>query len=351
MKKSSLVIGLLAVAISALAPQAALAHGIADSARNKSIPEFLPLGIEHMLLGWDHLLFIAGVVLLAAELRRAAKLISLFVAGHSLTLLIATLAGWQLSAVLVDVVIALSVVFVGVIGVRGGPRNWRLIGGAVFGFGLIHGLGLSTRLQHLGLPEDGLLWRVLAFNVGVEIGQLLALTVIVGVGILLLRRLPLRRLQPAAFATLVATGLLAAGVLSLRGAEEAGTPAAQRTQIANASCRETPKEPSAFAGGKHPDKPFYAPGEKVPVEDLAHVVGDGLIIVRYRPSLPTDQREQLAKWAGDRDQFVIAAADDTQTEPVRAHTSRRRLTCTTFDFASLTDFRDRWVADVRAGRL
>jgi len=83
--------------------------------------------------------------------------ISVCVAGHSLTLLAATLAGWQISATLVDVVIALSVVFVGVMGVRQGPRDWRLIGAAVFGFGLIHGLGLSTRLQHLGLPEDGLL--------------------------------------------------------------------------------------------------------------------------------------------------------------------------------------------------
>ena len=227
MKKYSLVVAGFVAALAAVAPQGAWAHGIANSARHKSIPEFLPLGIEHMLLGWDHLLFIAGVVLLAGNLRRAAKLITLFVAGHSLTLLIATMAGWQISAVAVDVVIGLSVVFVGVIGVRDRPRDWRLIGAAVFGFGLIHGLGLSTRLQHLGLPDDGLLARVIAFNVGVEIGQLLALTVIVGLGALLLRRLPRQRLQRAAYTTFIATGLIAAGALSLRGADEAGTPASQ----------------------------------------------------------------------------------------------------------------------------
>jgi len=181
---------------------------------------------------------------------------------------------------------------------------------------------------------------VIAFNVGVEVGQLIALTVIVGVGALLLRRVPRRRLQPAAFATLVATGLLAAGLLSLRGAEEAATPAAQRTQVANAACRESTKQPSAFAGGKHPAKPFYAPGETVPVEDLAHVVGDGLVIVRYHPSLPGNRRQQLAQWARDRDQFVIAAPDDQQTErsgptrraggsAARRSTSRRSATLAT----------------------
>ena len=86
------------VALIALAlPSAAAAHGIhATSA--ESIPEFVWLGIRHMLDGWDHLLFIAGIVILAREWKLAAKLISLFVAGHSTTLLVATLAGWQLNA-------------------------------------------------------------------------------------------------------------------------------------------------------------------------------------------------------------------------------------------------------------
>ncbi|WP_309235798.1 HupE/UreJ family protein [Amycolatopsis sp. SID8362] len=143
-------------------PPAASAHGISGSAADKNTLEFIPLGIEHMLLGWDHLLFIAGIVLLAGELRRAAKLISVFVLGHSTTLIAGTLAGWRVDATVVDIVIALSLVFVGVVG-------WFGLG--VFAFGLVHGLGLSTRLQDLGLPEDGLFGRVIAFNVGVEIGQ------------------------------------------------------------------------------------------------------------------------------------------------------------------------------------
>jgi hydrogenase/urease accessory protein HupE len=349
--RSSVLLTALAALLLAAAPEGALAHGIADSARDKSVAQFLPLGIEHMLLGWDHLLFITGVVLVAGTLRRAAKLISLFVAGHSITLFIATLAGWQIDATLVDVVIALSVVFVGVIGIRDGSRDWRLIGTTVFGFGLIHGLGLSTRLQHLGLPDDGLLWRVVAFNVGVEIGQLVALAVIVGLGALLVRRVALPRLQRAAYATFVATGLLAAGALSLRGAEEAGTPASQRVQLNNASCRQSATQPSPFAGGEHPAKQFYRPGETVPVENLRHVVGDGLVIVRYHPALPAAQRRQLAAWAGDRTQAVIAAPDEQQSQPVRAHTARRKLICTTFDLATLKTFRDQWVADLQAGRI
>ena len=95
-----------------------LAHGIGDSAGDKSVLQFVPLGIEHMLLDWDHLLFILGVVLLSGNLGRAAKLISVFVVGHSLTLLIATIAGWQLNATFVDVVIALSLVYVGIQGIR-----------------------------------------------------------------------------------------------------------------------------------------------------------------------------------------------------------------------------------------
>lgn len=122
-------------------------------------------GVPFMLLGWDQLLFIAGTVLLAGELRRAATLISVFVAGHSITLIIGALAGWRVNAVAVDVVIALSVLFGGVVGLVGRPKSWRWFTLGIFGFGLVHVLGLSTRLQEPGLPEDGLLVRVIAFNV------------------------------------------------------------------------------------------------------------------------------------------------------------------------------------------
>jgi hydrogenase/urease accessory protein HupE len=199
------------------APASALAHGLdADADPNRPVVDYLALGIRHMLGGWDHLLFIAGVVLLAGGLRTAAKLVSVFVAGHSLTLLIATLAGWQLNAELVDAVIALSLVYVGVLGLRRGRtgNDLQLVAAGVFAFVLVHGLGLSTRLQHLGLPEEGLVERIVLFNVGVEIGQVSALAAMVGIGTLIARRLPNpRELRRYTFGALTASGLLAAATL------------------------------------------------------------------------------------------------------------------------------------------
>lgn len=92
-----LVFALGAIAAALLTPTPALAHGFHGGAAT-SVADFLSLGIRHMLGGWDHLLFIAGIVVLARDATSAAKLISLFVAGHSTTLLVATLAGWQLNA-------------------------------------------------------------------------------------------------------------------------------------------------------------------------------------------------------------------------------------------------------------
>jgi hydrogenase/urease accessory protein HupE len=166
---------LLIVCFIALAiPGAASAHGLHGEAQ--TIPGFIWLGVRHMIGGWDHVLFIAGIVLLAREARLAAKLISVFVLGHSVTLLLATLAGWQINANVVDAVIAASVAYIGLRILRGRPTVWAPTVLTIFAFGLVHGLGLSTRVQTITLPEGGaLVARILAFNVGVEIGQLLAL--------------------------------------------------------------------------------------------------------------------------------------------------------------------------------
>ena len=180
----------LAVVAALFLPAAAFAHGlVGDFDPNRSIGSYLWLGAKHMLLGWDHLLFIAGVVLFAGGARSAAKLVSIFVLGHSITLMIATLAEWQIDPSRVDAIIALSLVYVGVQGIRGKPADMRLTLAIVFAFGLVHGLGLSTRLQELGLPESGLVPRILVFNVGIELGQLTALLVIVGIVTLALRLL------------------------------------------------------------------------------------------------------------------------------------------------------------------
>jgi hydrogenase/urease accessory protein HupE len=341
------VLGLTAaVCLILLAPATALAHSIGESAADDSIPEFIPLGIEHMLLGWDHLLFIGGVVLLAGELRRAAKLITLFVLGHSLTLLVATLAGWQLSATFVDVVIVLSVVYVAVLGLIEW-RDWRIIGATIFGFGLIHGLGLSTRLQDLGLPDDGLVWRVLAFNLGVEIGQLAALTVIVGVLALIARQLrePARaQIRQTAFILLLGAGLVGGTVVAATAGEEETVAVAGCSESANSSL------PAFAAGGGHPEKNFFGPDEEAPTEDMAHVIHDGYVIVRYRANLPPADVTKLENWTAQNDDLaVIVAPHTTQKDAVEATTRERKLTCRRVTVEALTDFRESWFDRVRTG--
>lgn len=178
---------LLGLAIAALAGPA-LAHAIggADAAfvaaaRGPDPLPFAYLGAKHMVTGYDHLLYLAGVVFFLARARDVLLYVSLFSLGHSITLISGVLFGTTVDAHLVDAVIGLSVIYKGfenlggfrtVFGVQADPR------GAVLAFGLVHGLGLATKLQDLGLSPEGRLANLLAFNVGVEIGQVLALSAI-----------------------------------------------------------------------------------------------------------------------------------------------------------------------------
>lgn len=338
----------LALFASLIVPATAFAHALfGDDDPNRPLIEYVPLGFWHMVAGWDHLLFITGVVLLAGNIRTAAKLITLFVAGHSLTLLVATLAGWQLDATLVDVVIALSLVYVGVQGWRGRPDDYRLMGAIVFAFGLAHGLGLSTRLQDLGLPDSGLVERVLLFNVGVELGQLTALAIIVGVGTLLVRWLrPNEELRKTAFIALVGVGLVAAAIISFPPKDssdsERVTAGGQET-----SCTETTSQPTPLPGGGHPAKVFFSANERPPEEDLAHVVGDGYVIVRYRADLQPKHTQALQSWAEQTDPpYVVAAPANGQSPAIRAITYEKELRCAKPDMAGLTQFRDTWFEQV-----
>ncbi|MFB9691222.1 HupE/UreJ family protein [Amycolatopsis plumensis] len=327
------------VSVVVFAP-AASAHGISGSAADKSTLEFIPLGIEHMLLGWDHLLFIAGIVLLAGELRRAAKLISVFVLGHSTTLIAATLAGWRVDATVVDIVIALSLVFVGVVGWFGRPTRWRWFGLGVFAFGLVHGLGLSTRLQDLGLPEDGLFGRVIAFNVGVEIGQLLAIAVMIVLGKLAARVITWSRAHKAAHGGLVAAGLVAAVVLSV-----VAVTAAPADAIGSCSVRPRTETYPGGEGG-HPDRDFYEPTEAFPATDFGHVLGDGFVLVHYQPTItPQELTELRAFVTGPDGQRVIGGVMPQQTEKIKAINARTTLTCDRLDIAALKEFKSRWFAD------
>lgn len=293
-----------------------------------------------MLLGWDHLLFVLGVVLLAGTVLRAVKLISLFVAGHSLTLIVASLAGWTVNATAVDIVIALSVIFVAVVGLRGQPSDRRWFGAAVFGFGLVHGLGLATRLQDAGLPDDGILAKVLAFNVGVEVGQVLAVGAIVAIGYALARSSskPAGDARRLAFSLITLAGVVGVAVLLYPGSDEAN-----EGEVLSAGCKQTaaasvPFDPAA----SHPERTFYGPKDPVDEANLDHVMGDGFLIVRYDDGLSPSQLAELEQWHRAASEFVVVAPDPAQDEAVRALTRDATLVCGGLDIGALTEYSDSW---------
>lgn len=166
----------------------ALAHGVADSDKDflqgASGVQFLPylyLGAKHMVTGYDHLLFLCGVIFFLYKMKDIGLYVTLFALGHSTTLLLGVLNGWHINAYLVDAVIGLSIVYRALDNLGG----FRTLFGvqpdkkaAVLIFGFFHGLGLATKLQDFALSPDGLVANMIAFNLGVEIGQLLALGMI-----------------------------------------------------------------------------------------------------------------------------------------------------------------------------
>jgi hypothetical protein len=161
----------------------ASAHGISHADKQGILEggnfEYLKLGATHMLTGYDHLLFLFGVMFFLTRFADIVKFITAFTLGHCVTLVFATLLHIKANFYLVDAVIALTVCYKAFDNLDGfkkyiGMASPNLLG-AVFLFGLIHGFGLSTRLQQLPLGQEGLVLRILSFNVGVEIGQVLAL--------------------------------------------------------------------------------------------------------------------------------------------------------------------------------
>jgi len=175
------------IGLGALLGSAASAHGItgADQAFvinnvGAQIGPYIYLGAKHMVTGYDHLLFLAGVIFFLYRLKDVALYVTLFAVGHSTTLLIGVLGGLHVNAYIVDAIIGLSVAykaFENLGGFRnlGYEPNMKL---AVLIFGFFHGFGLATKLQDFAISEDGLVTNMVSFNVGVEIGQFLALSVI-----------------------------------------------------------------------------------------------------------------------------------------------------------------------------
>lgn len=177
----------VATLLAGLAASASHAHGItgADQAFlvnnvGPQVGPFIYLGAKHMVTGYDHLLFLAGVIFFLYRLKDVAVYVTLFAVGHSTTLLLGVLGGVHVSPYLVDAIIGFSVVYKAFENLNG----FRALGfqpnmkAAVLVFGFFHGFGLSTKLQDLAISEDGLVTNMVSFNVGVEIGQLVALSAI-----------------------------------------------------------------------------------------------------------------------------------------------------------------------------
>lgn len=164
------------------------AHGVSgldalflQNLTGAAIGPLMYLGAKHMVTGYDHLAFLVGVIFFLYRVKDVALYVSLFTLGHSLTLLGGVLGGIQVNAYLVDAAIGVSVVYKALdnmnafplwMGLRPNPRL------AVLAFGLIHGFGLATKLQELSLPSQGLVANIVAFNAGVEVGQAVALMLV-----------------------------------------------------------------------------------------------------------------------------------------------------------------------------
>ncbi len=171
-----------------LIPASASAHNVSkqdasfvQSNEGPAIIPFIYLGAKHMVTGYDHLAFLVGVIFFLYKMKDIVLYVSLFTIGHSITLLAGVLGGIHANSYIIDAIIGLSVVYKAFDNMDGFKRlfgfqpNTKI---AVLIFGLFHGFGLATKLQELDLSRNGLVANIVSFNVGVEIGQVLALTAV-----------------------------------------------------------------------------------------------------------------------------------------------------------------------------
>ena len=204
----------------AFMPLFAIAHGISEADRQRMLDggyvEYIGLGASHMLTGYDHLLFLFGVIFFLSKFGEVVKFVTVFTIGHSITLTFATLMGITWNYWLVDALIAISVIYKGFDNNGGFQKHFQMespnLLKVVFLFGLLHGFGLSTRLQQLPLGDDQgeIIMRILSFNVGVELGQIAALVVMVAVLSLWRHTASFKR-----FSYVANLGLIVAGVYLL----------------------------------------------------------------------------------------------------------------------------------------
>ncbi|MBC8214872.1 MAG: HupE/UreJ family protein [Candidatus Marinimicrobia bacterium] len=175
----------LLLKLSLFIPNLIFAHGVSDADKVEMVQgklfDFFYLGAKHMITGYDHILFLIGVIFFLTKFTDIAKFITAFTIGHSVTLVFATFYEINANYYLIDAVIAFSVIYKGFENLDG-FNKWFSIEAPnktamVLLFGLIHGFGLSTRLQQIDLGHHGLLSKIISFNAGVEIGQIGALVI------------------------------------------------------------------------------------------------------------------------------------------------------------------------------
>ncbi|MCL6250751.1 HupE/UreJ family protein [Altererythrobacter sp. KTW20L] len=215
------VVAACLIAAALLVPELALAHDVAEgdkafvqSVEGPAVFPFLYLGAKHMVTGYDHIAFLVGVVFFLHRLRDVVLYVSLFTLGHSITLLGGVLLGIGANAYVIDAIIGLSVVYKGVENIGGFKRIGLNIDtrAAVLVFGLFHGMGLATKVMDLEMSRDGLLTNLVAFNVGVELGQVLVLAFVVSLFAVWRHRSSFTRYAFAANVALILVGLVLTAV-------------------------------------------------------------------------------------------------------------------------------------------
>ena len=184
----SLILLLLFTALLFLGMPDALAHAVAEGDKGfiqessgVMVLPFIYMGAKHMITGYDHLLFLFGVIFFLYRLKDVGLYVTLFAVGHTVTLLLGVLAEITISSYVMDAIIGFSVVYKALDNL-GAFQRWfghqPNTNAATLIFGLLHGFGLATKIQEYEISADGLVANLIAFNVGVEIGQLLALSAI-----------------------------------------------------------------------------------------------------------------------------------------------------------------------------
>jgi hypothetical protein len=176
------------VVVALVVPALLEAHGVTNrdgrflqTLQGAAVAPLMYLGAKHMVTGYDHLLFLVGVIFFLYRSKDIVQYVSLFTLGHSVTLLAGVLGGIRANPYIVDAVIGFSVVYKAFDNMDGFRRFWGIQPNprlAVLIFGLFHGFGLATKLQDFALPRNGLVANIIGFNIGVEIGQILALTMV-----------------------------------------------------------------------------------------------------------------------------------------------------------------------------